>query len=232
WLKKLHGRFEAWYSMRFVKPQFERLGPGHHLMKPWNVKLHGKHIAVGKNFHMVTDRDRRVSFSTWTLGDHQGRITLGDNVLVCPGCRFDSASGITVGDNCMFAAGAYLTDADWHDIYDRTQAVGVTRPIVLEDNVWIGDGATVCKGVTIGRNSVIGAGSVVTSNIPANVIAAGNPARVVKPLDPERELVTRAALFNDVAKLDAEMDRIDRYVLVKNNLWGWLRSKLSPRQGD
>ncbi|MDZ7686153.1 MAG: DapH/DapD/GlmU-related protein [Gammaproteobacteria bacterium] len=73
----------------------------------------------------------------------------------------------------MFAAGAYVTDADWHDVYDRTRTIGTTRPVTLEQNVWVGDGAIICKGVTIGENSVIGAGAVVTSDVPANVIAAG-----------------------------------------------------------
>ena len=123
------------------------------ILKPWNMKISGSHIRAGDYLHIICDPDRRVAFSTWHFDNYQGRITLGDNVLVCPGCRFDSASEISVGDNCMFAAGAYITDADWHGIYDRTQVVGQTRPVILEENVWIGDGATVCKGVTIGENS-------------------------------------------------------------------------------
>jgi acetyltransferase-like isoleucine patch superfamily enzyme len=232
WLKQLYKKFEHWYAEHFVAPGFEALGGGHHIMKPWNVKTHGKHISAGLNINIVADADRSVSFSTWTLAEHQGHINMGDNVLVCPGCRFDSASNITIGDNCMFAAGAYLTDADWHDIYDRTEAVGVTRPITLANNVWIGDGATVCKGVTIGENSVIGAGSVVASDIPANVIAAGNPAVVIKPLDPERELVKRETLFANTALLNEQMDGIDRMMLTDNSFLGWLRSKIVPRSGD
>ena len=181
---------------------------------------------------MVTDSHRKISFSTWTFGDHQGRISLGDNVLVCPGCRFDSANNISIGDNCMFAAGAYITDADWHDVYDRTEVVGMTRPVTLEENVWIGDGATVCKGVTIGKNTVIGAGSVVASDIPENVIAAGNPATVIKPLDPDRDLVTRSEIFKDPGQLERNMQAIEHYMLKNNTLVGWIRSKWLPRRGD
>ena len=83
----------------------------------------------------------------------------------------------------MIASRVYISDADWHDIYDRLASPGPTAPIVLGNNVWLGEGAKVCKGVTIGENSVIGAGSVVASDIPANVIAAGNPAREIKKLD-------------------------------------------------
>jgi maltose O-acetyltransferase len=61
--------------------------------------------------------------------------------------------------------------------------VGSAKPILIEENVWLGYGAIVLKGVTIGKNSIIGAGSVVTTNIPANCIAAGNPCRVIKQHD-------------------------------------------------
>ena len=231
-LKQLFQRIERWYADHFLTPQFEHFGAGHFIMKPWNVKVHGRHISIGSNVHIIADAERKVSLSSWTFGDHQGRITIGDNVLLCPGVRIDSASGISIGDNCMFAAGSYITDADWHDIYDRTETVGNTRPIKLETNVWIGDGAIVCKGVTIGENSVIGAGSVVASDIPANVIAAGNPAQVIKPLDESRELITRETIFADIDALHQKNDAIDRYVLYHNTWIGWLRSLLFPKRGD
>jgi serine acetyltransferase len=77
---------------------------------------------------------------------------------------------------------------------------------------------SVCKGVTIGKNSVVGAGSVVASDIPENVIAAGNPAKVIKTLDPEKELTTRAKIFKKPAALERETESINRYVL-KNNIF-------------
>lgn len=166
-------------------------------MGAWHVELFGSNISVGKNvtFHGTHDYVTRIS--TVQLNNHNGEIEIGDSVLIMMGVRVTSASKITIGDDCMLSAGCYLTDADWHDIYDRTQPVGRTAPIVLEKGVWIGDSAIVCKGVHIGENSIIGAGSVVTKDIPANVVAAGNPAKVVKTLDPER-IVTLGALYNRV----------------------------------
>lgn len=201
-------------------------------MKPWNVRMFGQHIRIGKNAHIVTASDRKVSLATWTFEEHQGHISIGDNCLLCPGVRIDSASSVTVGDNSMIAAGAYLTDADWHDVYDRSRPVGRTVPITLGANVWIGDGSTVCKGVTIGDNSIIGASSVVVADVPANCIAAGNPAKVVKELDPDEPLVTRSDLFADLAALSESVDKIDRYVLHHNTLWGWLRNVFLPKRGD
>jgi len=232
WLKKLYLLLEHRYARHFIGPQLASLGDGYHLMKPWNIRLHGGHIAIGNNVHIVTATDRQVSLSTWHFEQHQGHIQIGNHCLLCPGVRIDSASRIDIGDNCMLAAGSYITDADWHDIYDRTRTVGNTVPITLADNVWVGDGAIICKGVSIGANSVIGAGSVVTHDIPANVIAAGNPARVVKELDPARELVTRSRIFEDQGALQSRNDQIDRYFLTSNTFWHWLRVRLRPRQGD
>ena len=64
----------------------------------------------------------------------------------------------------------------------RAQGIGTSKPITLEDDVWIGANATVCGGVTIGKGSIIGAGSVVVKDIPSGVIAAGNPCRVIRKI--------------------------------------------------
>ena len=63
----------------------------------------------------------------------------------------------------------------------RAQGLEFAKPVCIEDNVWVGGSVVVCPGVTIGARTVIGAGSVVTKNLPPDVIAAGNPCRVVKP---------------------------------------------------
>ena len=231
-IKRLLHRYEHWFADHFVAPHFESLGGNYTMMKPWNIEINGAHIKVGENVHVITAKDRRVALATWQFEDYQGHITLGDNCLVCPGVRIDSGSSVTIGDNCMMAAGSYITDADWHDIYDRTKTVGSTAAVTLANNVWIGDGATICKGVTIGENSVIGAGAVVATDIPANCIAAGNPAKVIKPLDPSREIVTRAKMFEDIEGMNIELDKINRYVLHHNSLWNWLRTIFNPRRGD
>lgn len=232
YIKRLFSVYEHWYVRHFIAPQFARLGNNPTILKPWRLDIHGAHIAAGNNLHVITAADRRVSLSTWQFEEYQGHINIGDHCLICPGVRLDSGSEIKIGDNCMFAAGSYVTDSDWHDIYDRTKTVGESKPVSIGDNVWIGDGATVCKGVSIGDNSVIGAGSLVASDIPANVIAAGNPAKVIKPLDPDRTLTKRESLFADPAALQKKLDDIDAYVLTPNTLLGWLRTRLFPRRGD
>lgn len=231
-LKVLLGKFEAAWVRYFIAPQLENLGDHAMVMKPWNLKLHGRGIAFANAVHVITAADRTVRLTTWAMHGHQGRIDIADSVLICPGVRMDSASEISIGEGSMLAAGAYITDADWHDVYDRTQAIGQTAPVALERNVWIGDGAIVCKGVHIGENSVIGAGSVVTKDIPANVIAAGNPAKTVKKLDPERELTTRQDLLGDSAELAQKMDTLERWLRQDNTWWRWLRSTIAPTRDD
>ncbi|CAN0601713.1 unnamed protein product, partial [Ectocarpus sp. 12 AP-2014] len=93
--------------------------------------------------------------------------------------------------------------------------------------------ATVLKGVTIGENSVVAARAVVIRDVPANVIVAGNPAKVVKELDPERSMTTRLDYFADPAGQERFFDQVDRMVLGKNSFWRWIWSLLYPasRQG-
>jgi acetyltransferase-like isoleucine patch superfamily enzyme len=231
-VKRAFERFEHHFSEYLLRPQLDALGPGHRFMKPWNIRLHGPAIRIGAQVHIVTASDRHVSLCTWEHGEHRGAIDIGDYALICPGVRIDSASGVRIGAGSMIAAGAYLTDADWHGLYDRTRLIGATAPIELAENVWIGDGAVVCKGVQLGRNAIVGAGAVVTRNVPADVVVAGNPARVVKELDPDHARVTRADLFADPDALARYTADLDRYLLAGNSLLGWLRSRLRPRRGD
>jgi acetyltransferase-like isoleucine patch superfamily enzyme len=138
-----------------------------------------------------------------------------------------AAESIIIGDACMIAHGVYISDADWHGIYDRAEPVGNTNPVILEDNVWIGDSATVCKGVTIGKNSIIGAGAVVTKNVPPNSIFAGNPAKLVKTLE-DKEFNTRANFLENPKKLAKDFDSLDRYSLSDNTFLNWIKSIFLP----
>jgi acetyltransferase-like isoleucine patch superfamily enzyme len=231
-LKVLQGKLEARWVKHFIAPQLERLGHHSMIMKPWFLKIHGKEISFGQSVHVITAADRNVRLTTWAMNDHQGRIDIQDYVLICPGVRIDSALSVEIGASTMLAAGVYITDADWHDIYDRTQAIGRSAPVKLAANVWVGDGATICKGVQIGENSIIGAGSVVTSDIPANVIAAGNPARVVKELDPSQKLTRREGMLADGPKLAMQMDGLERWIRADNTWLKWLQTLIAPTNKD
>ncbi len=173
------------YHLSFKK-KFAHIGGTPRTWGIQNIDVFGPNIRIGKNCVFAAGRGDRTTITTFRMNGHEGAIEIGDNVLLMSGIRLSSASKIQVGDDCMLANRCYLTDADWHDIYDRTQPVGRTAPIILEKGVWIGDSAIVCKGVRVGENSIVGAGAVVRRDIPSNVIAVGNPAKVVKKLDPKK----------------------------------------------
>lgn len=120
--------------------------------------------------------------------DYGYNIHIGKNVLINYQCVFLDAAPVTIGDNCFIGPlCGFYTVSHPLDVQHRNDGYVTGRPIVLKDNVWIGGSVTILPGVTIGENSVIGAGSVVTKDIPANVIAAGNPARVIRHLEtPEK----------------------------------------------
>ena len=231
-VKRAFERLEHRFTEHFLRPQFDALGIGHRFMRPWHMRLHGPHIRVGDQVHAVCAADRHVSLSVWEHREQCGEIDIGDFALICPGVRIDSAASIRIGPASMIAAGAYLTDADWHGIYDRTRIIGTARPIVLEENVWIGDGATVCKGVRIGANSIVAAAAVVAKDVPSGVIVAGNPAQIVRELDADQPRITRRDMFSDPEGLARWVEDLDRLLLKDNSIAGWLRSLLAPRPGD
>lgn len=92
---------------------------------------------------------------------------------------------IKIGNNCLFGPGTVIVDNDSHRIsidYDERIKPPVMMPIVINDNVWVGMNCIILKGVTIGENSIVAAGSIVTKDVPSNVLCAGIPAKVIKML--------------------------------------------------
>lgn len=98
-------------------------------------------------------------------------------------CVILDTSPVHIGAGAFIAPGVCLSCAGHSvDPQQRSQGISTSRPITLEEDVWIGANAVVCGGVTIGKGSVIGAGSVVTRDIPAGVVAAGSPCRPIRPV--------------------------------------------------
>ncbi len=231
WLKRLAAWRIARWTRRYLHPQFDAIGDGCVFINPRQVEIIGPNIRIGRNCHINAEPTRPTRLCVWFAGERVGSIMLGDNVLVSPAARIISSMGITIGSNAMLASDVYISDSDWHGIYDRTTEAGQAAAIYIGENAWIGFGAIIGKGVTIGRNSIIGAGSVVTKDIPDNVIAAGNPCRVIRALDPSQPFRTRADFFADTQALSA-LDRLDRAIMAKNTLLGHLRARWFPGKRD
>lgn len=231
-IRRIIDGWNRFYVNRFILPAFDAVGPGIDVSSPRNIEIWGGGITAGAHLHLHASRGNLVRLATWRTGEREGRIDIGDHVLISPGTHIVSSEQITIGSNTMMASGCYISDSDWHDTYDRTAELEKHRPIHIGENVWLGVRVIIGKGVSIGENSIIGAGAVVMTDIPANCIAAGNPARVVRELDPARGFRTRAALFADPDRLEKDMDNLMRYILRENTTFGWLRSVFSPRDTD
>ena len=115
----------------------------------------------------------------------ESRIELGDRTEFNNNSMLKSeGAGIRVGRDGLFGVGVEIFDSDFHELSPGRRVGGrpAMAPVEIGDNVFVGMGVRILKGVTIGADTVIGAGSVVASAIPAGVIAAGNPARVIRAL--------------------------------------------------
>ena len=231
YLKNAYAAFQSWYARYFLRPQFKSLGDHAVFVKPWHIEVFGPSIELGRYAHVLAAPDMRTRFSVWSSFENRGMLRIGDYCLICPGVRINAALKIEIGDSCMLAGRVYITDSDWHGLYNRVSP-GRALPVRIDKNVWIGDSAMVLKGVTIGENSIIGAGSVVTQDVPPDCIAAGNPAAVVKHLDPDARMTSREQWFSDPVRLRREFEIMDRELLKENTIFHWMRSLIHPRRGD
>jgi len=163
----------------------------------WGVKV-GSNARFDGKCHF-----QRFPKSSITIGNNCGFLSRPNANLIglnrpCMISTLDEKAVVEIGDNCGFSgtviggfkyirlgnnvrcgANTLITDSDWHPDDPR---VGAPADVIIGDNVWLGVNVVVLKGVEIGANTVIGANSLVVKNIPANVIAAGNPCKVISEL--------------------------------------------------
>lgn len=149
---------------------FAEIGEGCYIEAPLHANWGGKHVHFGNNIY--------VNYNLTLVDDT--RIYIGDNVMIAP--------------NVVLSTGTHPIHPEL-----RRKTAQYNLPIHIKENVWLGAGVLVMPGVTIGENSVIGAGSVVTKDIPANVVAVGSPCRVLREIN-ERDL----KVFNKEELIDIE----------------------------
>lgn len=138
-------------------------------------------IYIGDN---VTIYGHVVMFTGGHV-DKDSRIVIGDNTVLGFAVQLRAAKRIEIGRNCMIGGGARISDNDGHPIHARRTTENTkiapedVKPVVIEDDVWIGEDVTILKGVTIGEGSIVSASSVVTKSVLPMKIVMGNPARAV-----------------------------------------------------
>jgi len=151
----------------------------------------GGKISIGSNVTLTSDNvgyHLNMYSPVKLYADRPGaEIVIGDNTRIHGSC-IHAYEKISIGNNCLIAANTQIMDGSGHDLSfenpaNRINTTGTTKPVIIEDNVWIGANCIILPGVTIGQGSIIGAGSVVTKSIPPMVVAGGNPAKVIKVAD-------------------------------------------------
>ena len=115
--------------------------------------------------------------------DYGSNTSLGDRFYANTGCIVLDSAPVTIGDRVLFGPAVQLL-AVTHPVEPELRAQGLeyAEPIAIGDDVWLGGGAIVLPGVTIGERAVVGAGAVVTRDVPADTVVAGNPARIIRTL--------------------------------------------------
>lgn len=184
---------QAWFSYAIVHMltfmQKIKLGAGSKYYGiPVIMRCKESHISLGAKCVL------RSSFMSNALGvQHrciirtlapQSFITIGDSVGMS-GAAIVARKGITIGDRVLLGINCVITDSDHHPLdpalrFNNDASAIRSEEITIEDDVWVGAGVYILKGVRVGARSIIGAGSVVVSNVPSDAIVAGNPAKVVR----------------------------------------------------
>jgi acetyltransferase-like isoleucine patch superfamily enzyme len=162
-------------------------------------KQYGERVRTGCFIHYIVGRgDLHVGDDVLLDGqicilfaarfsDHP-TLRIGDGTGIGHGCKLTIGKAITIGKHCRIAGGVQILDSSGHPSSPEARQKGLppaesdVRPVVIEDNVWIGARATLLPGVTIGEGSVVSAGAVVVADVPPYTVVAGNPARRVASL--------------------------------------------------
>lgn len=162
--------------------RFGRFGFRSRLFKP-DILTHPRSIYIGKQVHI-----RKGARLEAIGGQSKGKpkIIIGDGTSIHLYFHCGAAESVIIGNNVLIAGCVYISDHD--HIFDDPELppskTGLkVAPVVVEDGVWIGEGAVILKGVTIGKRAVIGANAVVTKNVPPYTVVGGVPASVIKKIN-------------------------------------------------
>jgi len=178
----------GFFISEWNKKKLKSCGKGSFIGK--NLDLYGgKRIKIGNN----TTINNNTSITAWdTYFDQKFNpsITIGDNCNIGEGAHITAINSITIGNGVLFGKNVLVSDNSHgnnlnfeSDIRPQLRTLYSKAPVIIEDNVWIGQNVCILSGVIIGKNSIVGANSVVNSNVPENTIVAGIPAKIIKKLN-------------------------------------------------
>lgn len=146
----------------------------------------GKYIKIGNNFH-ASYRFRIEAWDQYKGKNYSPVILIGDNVSFSDNCHVGAINLVSIGNNVLFGSNVYITDhfhgdsgAADNTIHPLERCLVSKGAVIIEDDVWVGDGVSIMPNVTIGRACIVGANSVVTKSFPPKSVIAGCPAKLIK----------------------------------------------------
>lgn len=170
------------------KSNFKCFGRNSYIVPKWKLFIGLSHISIGEN----TQLGKGIQLTAWEkdlYNTFSPEIVIGNGCSIGDYSHISAINRISIGNNVLTGKFILISDNSHGNFSEEELRVSPAKrplyskgPIVIEDNVWIGEKATILANVTIGFGSIIGAGAVVTKSIPPYCIAAGNPARIIKKL--------------------------------------------------
>lgn len=183
-LLKLSNFFHFFHSGRIVSKLKDASSDA--LFKYPTYLKGGEYISIGKKFK-TSYRLRIEAWDKYNLSQFEPSIVIGDNVSFSDNCHLGATNNITIGNNVLFGSNVYITD-HFHGgttlselmIEPINRNLVSKGPVIIKDNVWIGDGVVIMPNVILGNSCIVGANSVVTKSFPDNCVIAGCPAKIIK----------------------------------------------------
>jgi acetyltransferase-like isoleucine patch superfamily enzyme len=181
------GNKRAHVFTSLIKRDLGSIGDGSVVYPPFHSN-NPQHIHIGKNTCVFWD-GWLDTFPEYRSVKFDSRLDIGDNTYIGLRSHINAIGHMKIGSNVVIADGVYISD-NLHGYEDvntpvMEQPLVSAGPVVIEDDVWLGERVCVLPNVTIGRHSVIGSNSVVTKDVPPYCVAVGSPAKVIKRYDPQ-----------------------------------------------
>ena len=173
---------------RYIKTLLKSYGKGVYFSQSL-VYMGLNNVSIGNNFR-AGKRLKLRTFNCWKEKVYTPSIVIGDNVNIETDCHISAINKVSIGNNVLIASFVYISDHTHGNVNDLgtpllpplERPLYSKGPVIIEDDVWLGEKVSVMAGVHIGRGAIIGANSVVTKDIPAYAIAVGSPSKVIKML--------------------------------------------------
>lgn len=172
----------------WIQLEFNTVGNNVYIGKMYFLKG-AKFISLADNV-IISERCIFEVYDTYQNQRFQPKLSIGSNSHIGDDCHITCINNITIGNNVRMGRKIFITD-NAHgaserallDLAPNKRPLVSKGPVVIEDNVWIGELVSIMPGVTVGKGSIIGAGAVVTKDVPPYCVVGGNPAKIIKTLD-------------------------------------------------